>query len=146
MEMDDIKKKPTNELINELVKAGSLCKFMDKNCGNFIESNVSDALCELIDRKGLSKSAVLKKAEINDIYGYQFFSGKRRPSRDKLIELCIGMELSLDEVQSLLKESGFPALYPKFKRDSIIINCICEKKSVVETNDLLFDYGENLLS
>ena len=104
--MDDIKKKPTNELINELVKAGSLCKFMDKNCGNFIESNVSDALCELID----------------------------------------GKELSLDEVQSLLKESGFPALYPKFKRDSIIINCICEKKSVVETNDLLFDYGENLLS
>lgn len=110
------------------------------------ESNVSDALCELVDKKGLSKSAVLKKAEINDIYGYQIFSGKRRPSRDKLIELCIGMELSLDEVQSLLKGSGFPALYPKFKRDSIIINCICEKKSVVETNDLLFDYGENLLS
>lgn len=55
------------------------------------------------------------------------------------------MMLPIEEVQALLKSAGFQELYPKFKRDSIIINCVCEKKSVFETNGILYNYGQNLI-
>lgn len=138
-------KKNTNDLLCELTRSDSLVEFIKHNDGNFLEEDLAKSLDEILKSKGLSKSGVLKRAEINDIYGYQIFSGSRRPSRDKLLSLCLGMELTLDETQSLLKSSGFPALYPKIKRDSIIISCICSQKSVFDTNGLLYEYGQKLL-
>ena len=35
------------------------------------------------------------------------FSGRRRPSRDRLLCLCISMESSLEETQQLLKRVGY---------------------------------------
>ncbi len=143
--MVNIKNKSTNKLLDELTSGAPLTSFISENSENFIEINISETLHRLLKEKGLTKSAVLKRAEINDIYGYQIFSGKRRPSRDKLISIALGMELSLEEVQVLLKSAGFQELYPKFKRDSIIINCVCENKSVFETNGILYNYNQTLL-
>ena len=99
----------------------------------------------IVKEKKIVKSKALKRAEINEIYGYQIFSGKRIPSRDKLIALCIGMELDLEETQSVLKCSGFAQLYPKSKRDSIIISGIEKGQSVFEINGLLYEYKEDLI-
>ncbi len=143
--MVNIKNKSTNELLDELTSGTPLTSFISENSENFIETDLSETLNRILKEKGLTKSAVLKNAEINDIYGYQIFSGKRRPSRDKLIAISLGMKLSLEEVQALLKSAGFQELYPKFKRDSIIINCVCEEKNVFETNGILYNFNQDLL-
>ena len=117
-------KKPTDDLMNELLKANNIKEYL----------------------KGLVKSEVIKKTEFSEVMGYQILSGTRRPSRDSLICICNAMELSLDETQSLLKIAGFSALYPKIKRDSIIILGFNEGKPVNKINEALYESGEKTLN
>lgn len=79
------------------------------------------------------------------MYAYQILSGIRTPSRDKLIQLALGMNLELEEVQSVLKYSGNAPLYAHNRRDSIIIFAINKKTTVIDLNILLDSKGENIL-
>ena len=140
-----MQKKPTDELMKQLTQNADLEKYIKENEESFVNAPLSDILNRFVKEKKIVKSKALKRAEINEIYGYQIFSGKRIPSRDKLIALCIGMELDLEETQSVLKCSGFAQLYPKSKRDSIIISGIEKGQSVFEINGLLYEYKEDLI-
>lgn len=140
-----MQKKPTDELMKQLTQNADLEKYIKENEESFVNAPLSDILNRIVKEKKIVKSKALKRAEINEIYGYQIFSGKRIPSRDKLIALCIGMELDLEETQSVLKCSGFAQLYPKSKRDSIIISGIEKGQSVFEINGLLYEYKEDLI-
>lgn len=50
------------------------------------------------------KKCRLKKAGITEATGYQYFDGKRNPSREKMIALAIGFSLTLEETNELLKK------------------------------------------
>lgn len=140
-----MKKKSTDELMSQLTENTNIDKYVKENEGSFIDTPLSEMLNKIAKEKHIVKSEAFKRAEINDIYGYQLFSGSRRPSRDKLIALCVGMELTLEETQNILKCSEFAQLYPKTKRDSIIIAGINQKQSVFEINGVLFQYKEDLI-
>ena len=103
-------KKPTNELMDALTRNSSIDGYLNKEKEFLIDMSVSEMLGFLLQEKNLQKSAVIKKAQLNEIYGYQILAGKRMPSRDKLIALAFGMELSLEETQQLLKYAGFSTL------------------------------------
>lgn len=139
-------KKQTDDMMTELTSDTGLDKYIKDNEDYFIDGSIAQYLNDIIEQKGFAKSKVFTRAEISDIYGYQLLSGVRKPSRDKLIQLCIGMELPLNEVQAALKFAGFAILYPKSKRDSVMIAGITENKSVFEINQLLFDHGEETLN
>ena len=79
------------------------------------------------------------------IYAYQIFSGTRKPNRDKLLALGFGMELSIEEMQKMLKISEYPILYVKNKRDSIILFGLKKKASLSEVNELLYEMHENII-
>lgn len=137
---------PTIRLIRSLSQTNSLQEYMGKNSDFFIDKSLAEYLGELLIENGLRKSQVIKNSELSDDYGYQIFSGVRKsPSRDKLICLCIGMDLTEEETDGLLKLAGLAPLYPKNKRDSIIIFGIQEGQSVCELNLHLFEYGEQTL-
>ena len=78
---------------------------------------------------------------MSTVYGYQIFSGLRVPERKKLLSIAIGMGLALDEVQTLLKISGYAQLYVKLPFDCALIYGICKRMSVAQINFLLYDYG-----
>ena len=78
---------------------------------------------------------------MSEVYAYQIFSGQKTPERNKLLCLAIGMSLPIDEVQTLLKCAGYAPLYVKIPFDSIVLYGICKKKSVVEINEILYEYG-----
>lgn len=134
-------KKPTNELMDALTRNSSIDSYLNKEKEFLIDMSVSEMLGFLLQEKNLQKSAVIKKAQLNEIYGYQIFAGKRMPSRDKLIALAFGMELSLEETQQLLKYASFSPLYPKSDRDSIIIWSLLHHLDVIRTNECLFDHS-----
>lgn len=138
-------KKPTNELMNALSESSSIQNYIQTEQKHFIDSTISDYLNQLVEEKALKKSDVIKKAELNEIYGYQIFSGKRIPSRDKLISLSFGMSLSLEETQALLKYAGYAPLYPKQKRDSLMIWGISHQFTIYQINELLYTEQENTL-
>ncbi|HAX52927.1 MAG TPA: XRE family transcriptional regulator [Lachnospiraceae bacterium] len=138
-------KKPTEELMNCLNDSPSIENYIQNEQNFLIDFSISDFLNNLVSQKGIKKSQVIKNAEMNDIYGYQIFSGKRIPSRDKLIALAFGMTLSLDETQQLLKYAGFSPLYPKTKRDGIIIWGITHQLNICQTNENLYNQEERTL-
>lgn len=92
-------KKPTDELMDALNQCSSVKEYISNEQDYLIDSALSNYLNQLLEEKSLKKSTVIKNSELNEIYGYQIFSGKRIPSRDKLISISFGLELSLEETQ-----------------------------------------------
>lgn len=138
-------KKPTDELMNELLKANNIEQYVKENSEHLIDFKISDFLTEYINSKKLVKSAIIKKAEISEIFGFQVLSGTRNPSRNTLLSLCIGMGMTVEETQIALKIAEFAQLYPKTLRDSIIILGITNGKTVCEINNELYDKNEETL-
>ena len=111
----------TNTLLKKLVNGKSLQKVLDSETGIFAEAPLSKYLQELCVERNVVPEQVIKKAQIDRTYGHQLFNGTRNPSRDKLIQLAVGFELSLEETQTLLKKAGKSMLYPKIKRDAACV-------------------------
>lgn len=138
--------KSTKELMDELIKAHSIGDYLKANSEYMVSAELPTYLSNILEKMGLVKSAVIKKSELSEVMGYQIFSGVRRPSRDSLICICTAMGLNLEETQSLLKVAQFAQLYPKNKRDSIIIKGLANGKTVAEINEALYDNSENTLN
>ena len=132
--------KDTLKIVNELKLCPDFNTFYNENKDYMVTNSLSEMLGKLLLEKNLKKSQIIKAAELSEVYAYQIFSGLRVPERKKLLCLAIGMELNLDEVQSLLKCAGYSPLYVKLSFDSILLYGICKKLSVVEINELLFEY------
>ena len=104
-----------------------------------------ELLEELYQRKIVPKAALAKRAGMSEVYVHQVFSGRRTPSRDRLLCLCIGLEATLEETQRLLKQAIYAQLYPANKRDAIIIHGIAHGTDLAQINDKLFAEGEKTL-
>ena len=138
--------KTTSDLLKVLKSKKSITEYLDENVDSLINEPVSKQLENLLLSKGLKKSDVIKASNLDRTYAYQIFSGVKKPSRNKLLSVCFGLSLTFNETQELLNRSGYAPLYPKSKRDSIIIFAINNKFSVIETDILLAENNENTLS
>ena len=139
--------KSTTQLLKELENFNTFEEYENANRDSMISKNLSEYLTDLLNERNLTKAEVIRKAELSDVYAYQIFSGlKTAPKRDKLICLSIGMGLSVNETNSVLKIAGLSPLYPKIKRDSIIIINMNNNKSVVKINEALYNKGEDTLN
>ncbi len=132
--------KDTSKIVEELGLCDDFKTFYNENKEYMVSASLSQMLNDLIKEKGLKKSEVIRKSELSEVYSYQIFSGLRVPERKKLLCLAVGMGLNLDEVQTLLKCAGYSPLYVKISFDSIVIYGICKQLSIVEINELLFEY------
>lgn len=132
--------KDTSKLVEELGICPDFKSFYHENKDYMVKEDLSSLLDQLMKKYDLKKSQVIRAAEMSEVYAYQIFSGLRVPERKKLLCLAVAMELSLDEVQTLLKCAGYSTLYVKLPFDSIILYGICKKLSVVQINELLFEY------
>lgn len=103
---------------------------------------------EIISKKNLKRQDIFQKADIPQKYGYKLLSGESHTKdRDKLLRIFIAMGMNLKEVQRALALYGMPALYPKKRRDAVLIVAINEGIGSVDTvNEWLLEYGEKELS
>ena len=137
--------KDTNNLQQELMAAPDLDRFLTENQDNFNDGNIHELLNTLFQKRKLSKAALAKRSGMSEVYLHQVFSGRRNPSRSRLICLCFGLSATLEESQELLKQGGFAQLYPKNRRDAIIIYGLVNGAGLFEVNDKLFSEGEETL-
>ena len=121
--------KTTDELINEIQNSRDIESYIEKNSEKFDSALLYEKITEIMEQKRLKKSKVVARSGLNRGYTYQIFSGKRFPSRDKLLAICFGLQLSLDETDRLLRLAGYLPLYARNKRDAIIIFAVVNKKS-----------------
>ncbi len=138
-------KKTTTNLENELKSCNTLENFLKVNRDELSTFSLAEQIQTLIASKGLTRSDVVKASNLNEVYAYQIISGARRPSRDKLLCLCIAMKATLDETYELLIHGGFAPLYVRSQRDSIIIFAISHEETILQLNNNLYDHGEALL-
>lgn len=97
-----------------------------------------DQLIIKYDKKAakLSEEAGLTRSYVGHI-----INGKREPSRDAIIAICLAMKATLEELQTLLKYTGHAPLYVRRKRDVIIWFGIMKGKSIVEIDIDLHEHG-----
>ena len=140
-----MERKSTGQLNQELMQASSLGEYVSENRDAFSEQAVSQLLSELYEKKSISKAALARRAGMSEVYLHQVFSGRRSPSRDRLLCLCLGLEATLEETQEPLRQAGFAQLYPRHKRDAVISYGLVHGISLGEINDRLFVENEKTL-
>ena len=104
-----------------------------------------EILNRLFEKRSISKAVLAKQSGMSEIYLHQIFAGRRNPSRSRLICLCYGLSATLEETQDLLKLCGFAQLYPKIRRDTIIMYGLVHNVSLFDINDKLFSEDEETL-
>ncbi|WP_455683749.1 hypothetical protein [Thomasclavelia sp.] len=109
------------------------------------EINFVDYLEALIIHKNISKSSLINTANLHRTYAYQIFNGTKIPSRNKVIQLALAMQLDIRETNNLLSLSNNGYLYPKVKFDATILLALKNKYTVLETNLILEQYQLPLL-
>ena len=140
-----LKNNSTGDLMDALSRSFSIRSYIEKNSDAFISSTVSEVLNVYVLKKGVSKATAIRRAELNERYGYQIFDGNRKPSRDILLCLSVGLTLTLEETQILLKTACTAPLYPRNKRDSIIMFGLNNCLSLSEINENLYSLNEKTL-
>jgi len=98
-------------------------------------------LSELISKHGIDAAQLSHAALLSRSFTYQICAGSRMPGRDIILRIAVVLSLSLDETQRLLKLANRGVLYPKIKRDSVIIYSLSNKFDLYRTNELLEKIG-----
>lgn len=137
--------KSTGDLTSELMSAASIDSYIKKNQTFFFAQSISELLLELYRKSAISKAALARKSGMSEVYLHQIFAGRRTPSRDRLLCLCIGLGAALEETQRILMQASYAQLYPKIKRDAIISYGIVHGMPLQEINDKLFAENEAIL-
>lgn len=134
--------KNTDTLQQELMSTNNLDRFLTENDASFRDVPLQEAIQRIFDEKGMSKAQLAKQSGISEVYLHQLFSGRRFPSRSRLLCLCFGLGATVDEAQSLLQQARHAPLYSRDRRDAIIIFALSHRMTLFEVNDKLFT--ENL--
>ena len=134
--------KNTDTLHQELMSTNNLDRFLTENDASFRDVPLQEAIQRIFDEKGMSKAQLAKQSGISEVYLHQLFSGRRFPSRSRLLYLCFGLGATVDEAQSLLQQARHAPLYSRDRRDAIIIFALSHHMTLFEVNDKLFT--ENL--
>ena len=140
-----MEQKDTSKIVEELKLSPDFTRFYDENKSYMVNESLAELLEKMLTEKGVKKADAVKKSEISEVYAYQIFSGIRMPDRKKLLCLAFGMELTLDETQTLLKCAGYSPLYVKIPFDSVVLYGLVRRMTVAQTNDILFEYGQETL-
>ncbi|MFI3200121.1 MAG: XRE family transcriptional regulator [Eubacteriales bacterium] len=135
----------TDNLLNEIKNSKNISDYFNKNANEMHLCSFAEYLDQWLTKQRITKADVVRLSNLNKAYVYQIFSGKKHPSRDKVIALSFGLKLTLAESQVLLKQAGYRELYPRDPRDTLIIFSLSHSKSILETNDLLFDHNIKVL-
>ena len=141
------KRKTTGDLLDILKSQNTCAEIQDEIKTEQITESLADCLNALVAERNVKPADVMRRSGLKKAYFYSLLDGSREnPSRDVLIQLGFGFEMSFDEVQEFLKHRGAAPLYPRIPRDGVIIYCFQRKMPLMECDILLQENGEPLLT
>lgn len=137
-------KKRTEDLVNEIIAGKDITGYLDANQEEFLDISLHEHLKNLLAQAQLKVSQVVERSEKGE-YVYQVFRGIKNPGRDVIICIALAMELDLAETERLLRIARMPRLDARNRRDSILIFAVNRKLTVLDTNDILYEFNEACL-
>ncbi len=134
--LTDILKNTSGDKIDE---------YLEENAESLINGGkpFAEYMRRTIKGKGLLKQTVFLNADISEGYGYKLLSEEKRTrKRDVILRLCMGAGFDLKETQKALELYKMPALYPKDRRDAVIMIAVNTGiHEILKVNELLEQYG-----
>ena len=112
---------------------------------SFSPKDFAKQLKERLKKSGMSKAELAKASGMSDVYLHQLLSGRRTPSRIRLLCICIGLKLTLEQTQDFLVHAGMGPLYSNSRWDAIIIYGISHQMDLFTINDLLYEENEETM-
>jgi len=137
-------KKTTEELLSLIQNTQSIDFFLKDNQEELQHWTLDSYLNHLLNEKQLKIADVVNRSQQSD-YIYKVFKNQRKPSRDILIAIALGMKCSLEETQNLLRIATVARLDPRNQKDAVLIYAVLHQFSVTQTNDILYDLNESTL-
>ena len=104
--MGSAKGKKTDDLLQELGKTAHIDEYLRGNENSFRNESFANAMNRFFAGQRKSKAEIARSSGISDIYLYQIFAGNRLPSRDRLACICIGMQMTEEDTQYLMRLCG----------------------------------------
>lgn len=140
-------KKSTQELLETMKNSRDYHTYLNSNRQDISgeRMKINRALNSLLVNRNAIKSDVIAKSGIEKHYAYQIFSGAKTPTRDKVIMLCFGFGLTVEETQTLLKITGYAQLYGKDERDNALLFGLVKHLSIIDINEILYELNLQLL-
>jgi transcriptional regulator with XRE-family HTH domain len=143
--MANKKRITTSNMLSRILKTNNIVSLIKNNDNNMETRTFAGYLQDLCKEKGVVQEHIILRSDIERTYGHQIFRGLHAPSRDKVIQLAFGFGLNVEETQTLLCRSRHSALYPKLKRDAVIIFCLNKQKTILEAQELLYELELTIL-
>lgn len=139
-------KKNTTSTLNKLLSSASnIDEFIDTYDFDLTAVSFEQYLARLAQEKGCSIPEIIRRAYMNESYCYQLIKGTRKPSRDKILQLCFGMRLNLEEANRLLRAGEKNELYCRNKRDAVIIFGLNNSLPIIDVEEILLERGLDTL-
>ena len=143
--VSSIGKKSTTELLRDLRKYKEFDSYLKHDADYLRQTVFTEKLKELLKRDDRTRIEIAQEACISEIYLYQICTGKRVPSRERVLCLCLVLHPRLEEVQELLRSCGHAPLHPRDRRDAQIIHALLHNGTLYQTDDALIEMGEKSL-
>jgi hypothetical protein len=137
--------KPTANLLSELMASDSFDSYYSSNQEHMGEISLQAYLSGLCKAKGILPGEVIRRANIDRIYGHQIMTGQRKPTREYILRIAPALRLSVEECQRLLSVSKNSRLYPRVPRDAAILYCLHNGYDYKQTQELLHGLGMTVL-
>lgn len=138
--------KATEELVTELKQAKTVEDFLNKNEQEFYAASLAELLGQLLEKYQKPRIEVIKTARLDYTYGYQIFDGKKRPRREKLLQLAFGFPLSLEDAEQVLCAGGVNGFNIHCKKDAICMYCLNKGMTLEECDFHLYQWEEETLT
>ncbi len=140
-----LKRLCTQELLLLLERSPSLEPVLEEHGESMDGVSFSGRLNALMEERSISTSRLSELALLSRSFTYQLCSGVRAPSRDIVLRLALVLSLTVEEAQRLLLTAQRGALYPRVRRDAVMIFAISHQLSLFDTDELLRSLGEGPL-
>ena len=102
----------------------------------------SDTLYDMLQEHHISPREMILASGIDRSYFYHILSGIKIPGRNMVLRIGFCLRATYNEMNLLLSLSGCGILYPKIRRDSILIFALEHQYTMSRVNELLSESGE----
>ena len=89
--------KKTDKLLDILKKSPTVDDYIENENDNLVNMTLSEYLNKILSDRKLKTSDLVKLTGLDRTYTYQIMSGRKKPSRDKVIAICFALNMSFED-------------------------------------------------
>lgn len=140
--MNDKSSPSTSSLLRFLAKTPSMDQALERLED---EADLIKYLYQLLSYADLDIPGLAERICASKAFVYQIFGGIRKPGREILLRIAFAIGLPLDETQKLLALGRRGSLYPRMRRDFVIIYALQHGFTLEQADEALRSVQEEPL-